>query len=781
MKNLKKIMCTALASTMMLGLVACGDGDKKGTGTNPDSASTGVMAENKLETSKNLSNISIFKKDDGFDLSGIMGAFARYKVVGENIYFSTNESPEVATGSDSVGYGVIGGVAITEENVARLYKIPVAGGTAELVYESEKGNDLNLKGVKPDGTLVFSTNSTDPKITEESYLASLKYFETSGDTPTEVSGYKSVFENDYIDAVLFDKDGNLVEVYDSDKIKVFDKDLNPVAECQASSGVGYVSLDANGDVVIYEFQNNADSNGKIRKLDVTAGTLDEGTEFATNITGYGIMQGTDGYDLYYTTDSTIYGYNYDGGKSTEIADFSSSGINSDSILDLNMIDASTLVCSTREGDYTAPNALEKYSKADPSEITDKKVLTIASIYSDDPTFKQTVVDYNNSQDENMIALVDYSQTEDPMAKFSADVSAGTVPDLYYINQGFGDMTLNQCIAKGMFEDLTPYLENDQELSENDIIPSIYNNMLVDGKLYYTCSNVGLYSVAGKKSVIGDEAGWTTTEMKECVDSMPEGAHIFENYNKDTMLSAFMWGGVVDDYINWDKGECSFNSQEFKSLLEMCNTGTTEEAAISDEPQENMVDSGEQLLMQAYNVNPSSFTAYKNAFDGDLIFKGSPSNRKSAGIFQLKSAVAMSSQCADKDAAWDFVRYLLTEDCQSKSYIYSNGIPTREDVFDVYADEFTWEQSGTDKYGNEIAIEFSDGSWGLDYVRETISQDDVKAFRAFVDSCSGYYGCDRKLWNIISEEAAYYFRGEKSVDDVCSVIQDRVTTYVNESK
>ncbi len=30
MKKLKKIMCTTLASTMMLGLVACGDGDAKG-------------------------------------------------------------------------------------------------------------------------------------------------------------------------------------------------------------------------------------------------------------------------------------------------------------------------------------------------------------------------------------------------------------------------------------------------------------------------------------------------------------------------------------------------------------------------------------------------------------------------------------------------------------------------------------------------------------------------------------------------------------------------------
>ena len=35
--------------------------------------------------------------------------------------------------------------------------------------------------------------------------------------------------------------------------------------------------------------------------------------------------------------------------------------------------------------------------------------------------------------------------------------------------------------------------------------------------------------------------------------------------------------------------------------------------------------------------------------------------------------------------------------------------------------------------------------------------------------------------IIEEEAQPYFSGEKSVDDVCAIIQDRVNTYISESK
>jgi hypothetical protein len=36
-------------------------------------------------------------------------------------------------------------------------------------------------------------------------------------------------------------------------------------------------------------------------------------------------------------------------------------------------------------------------------------------------------------------------------------------------------------------------------------------------------------------------------------------------------------------------------------------------------------------------------------------------------------------------------------------------------------------------------------------------------------------------NIITEEAANYFNGQKSLDETADIIQNRVTTYVNENR
>ena len=63
----------------------------------------------------------------------------------------------------------------------------------------------------------------------------------------------------------------------------------------------------------------------------------------------------------------------------------------------------------------------------------------------------------------------------------------------------------------------------------------------------------------------------------------------------------------------------------------------------------------------------------------------------------------------------------------------------------------------------------------------LTDEDVKFQREIIDSGYGEWGFDQKLMEIVKEEATAYFNGDKSVDDVCKVIQNRATTYVNENK
>ena len=61
-----------------------------------------------------------------------------------------------------------------------------------------------------------------------------------------------------------------------------------------------------------------------------------------------------------------------------------------------------------------------------------------------------------------------------------------------------------------------------------------------------------------------------------------------------------------------------------------------------------------------------------------------------------------------------------------------------------------------------------------------SQEDADAIKAVVDNTviAVGYSSDQ-ITSIINEEAAYYFNGEKSAQDVAATIQNRVSIYVSE--
>ena len=51
----------------------------------------------------------------------------------------------------------------------------------------------------------------------------------------------------------------------------------------------------------------------------------------------------------------------------------------------------------------------------------------------------------------------------------------------------------------------------------------------------------------------------------------------------------------------------------------------------------------------------------------------------------------------------------------------------------------------------------------------------------VTSVSTVYSYDTDLMKIISEEAAAYFAGQKSVDETADIIQNRASTYISENR
>ena len=63
----------------------------------------------------------------------------------------------------------------------------------------------------------------------------------------------------------------------------------------------------------------------------------------------------------------------------------------------------------------------------------------------------------------------------------------------------------------------------------------------------------------------------------------------------------------------------------------------------------------------------------------------------------------------------------------------------------------------------------------------ITQEVVKSFWDYLDSISLYYAYDSDISNIVLEESAAYFNGDKSVADVIDIIENRVSIFLGEQQ
>ncbi|MCR5418013.1 MAG: extracellular solute-binding protein [Lachnospiraceae bacterium] len=135
--------------------------------------------------------------------------------------------------------------------------------------------------------------------------------------------------------------------------------------------------------------------------------------------------------------------------------------------------------------------------------------------------KTAAIKFNKENDKYKIEFKDYSGTEDCETRMTADILAGNAPDILDLSY----IPVEPFVTKGILEDLTPYLEKDDMVSKEDLLPSVEKAMEIDGKQYYVSSSFNVKTVLGSKKDVGDKTGWTYEELKALLD---ETADLIQN-------------------------------------------------------------------------------------------------------------------------------------------------------------------------------------------------------------------------------------------------------------
>lgn len=644
----------------------------------------------------------------------------------------------------------------------------------------DENNWLNYFAATDDGTLYMLYSGYDDKTEQSTYL--IKVLDASGSQTGEINLSGILDENDYVQSLRLDKDANIYLLGDQ-SVYVLDKDGNKIAQIKAdNSGNSYLmSMARTGDGQIIVAMNGQDGM-QVQTVDLAKKAFGETYDVA--ISGYGsnsLIDGAD-YSFYFSDGSSLYGYDTQTKQSKEILNWISSNINTSYVGDTRALKGGQFITnySDYSSDDSADSGLYIFTKVDPSEVADKVTITYAGTYVDD-SIKSQAVKFNKSQDKYQIMVKDYSSYDDPTTQMNNDLLAGDIPDIIDLSS----ISAEKYISKGMLLDLYTMMDKDPDIKKDDFIDNVLKVMETDGKLYHITPTFGVNVLIGKTSDIGGRDKFTVQDLIDLEQSKGGDTKAFYMRSNSSVLNMICTANY-EDYIDWNTGKCSFNSDEFIKLLEYANTYPKDEDINWDEDYESLptqIRNGKVIFADIYSLGMEEIELYNEMFQDDISFIGYPSDKSTGASASMNMDLGIYAKSKNVDGAWEFLKTFLTKDytCNNNS-IYYSGFPLRKDALEYQIKRYSATEKYTDEYGNEI--EPYQSSWGyddLDVEIGPLSEDQVNKLREVIASVDHLYVYNDDIMTIIADETGAYFSGQKSAKDVADIVQNRVSNYVNENR
>jgi ABC-type glycerol-3-phosphate transport system substrate-binding protein len=613
-------------------------------------------------------------------------------------------------------------------------------------------------------------------------------------------------EDEYISNHTFDSEGNLYVVTAS-KIYALDPQMNILFSVEGKDmwsepiqlGGGLMGMQ-----VWEDDETSETSTNKLRTIDPAK--QDWGPEYILSSNVYDLSPGGGDYLCYYQLNDSIFGFkaaadDSAAGEGERLfswieADIDYSDVNGFYFLPDGRV-AALLMEWPEDGKGSNAKISVVILTATPrEELPEKTTLIYASLYLSYDA-RRKILDFNKRSDQYRIEVRDYAEYDTDgkgqmaLQKLNTEILAGNVPDILDTN----NLPLRQYGAKGILEDLWPFIDSDPDLGRDALMVRPLEANAQDGKLYEIFSSFSIQTAAGPSKIVGDSLSWTLADLQAALEKMPEGCSIMGQDDTQESMLRLLMSLNMDQFVDWTTGKCSFDSEDFKAMLEFCRSFPVEwdwEKQGEDyEDANSRIMNGRQLL-STMNVSDFTWSVQSPAavFNNEFTFVGFPRENGSAGsYFSFYRGLAMTSSCADKEGAWSFIRQTLLPQVENGRY-YGNFPINKADFDKVVRQsmeiEYETDENGKpvlDEDGNKIPVYMGD-IWvtnDLQVPSRAATQEDVDKVMELYNAVDSMYAYDEKIFDAVKEVASQYFAGDKPLDDTASLIQSKVSLYVNESR
>ena len=621
-----------------------------------------------------------------------------------------------------------------------------------------------------------------------------------------------------ISSFAVDAAGNLY-VTDYNYIYVLDAEgklLFKIDDSQYSGSLCRLQPDQVG-ILWYNYATDTaestDENGQFFiPVDLETKTWGEKIKMPANV--WNVYPGDDAYDFYYKNNDNIYGYTFASDTKDKLVDWMACDVDTSNMYDSGMLSDGRVVGMTQDwsSDTTAYQLIVLH-RIDASEVKEKTVLTLACMGLD-WSLRSKIVEYNKSNDQYRIQVVDYSEyaTDDDynagITKLTTEIISGSVPDLFLTSS----LPIDKYAAKGVVADLYTFMDGGSGLSRDYFVPQVLKAIEKEGKLYELPTKFSVETAYALSSIVDQYDTWNVAAVQDAMTQLQEGATVFSTgWTKSSVLNNCLTRNLAA-FVDWTTGKCTFDSEAFQQLLAFCNSfpddsssddgiAYSSEAATVDtmddpvwESDATRILSGKQLMATTsfYSFEDYIYNIYP--VKDKVTFVGYPSESGEPGnSFYIQCPMAISSVTKYPDAAWDFVSTMIRQTNEDAESMYAfpisqeafdkkmTAVMTEQYQLDENGEQVDWDEDGEpDKMsiGSYEVVENGESTWQEVYA---LTQEDIDQILSVINSATGIVDYDDEILSIVSDEVSAYFAGDKDVQTTANMIQSRVNLYVQEQR
>jgi multiple sugar transport system substrate-binding protein len=370
---------------------------------------------------------------------------------------------------------------------------------------------------------------------------------------------------------------------------------------------------------------------------------------------------------------------------------------------------------------------------------------------------------------------DPKDTEKFVTTVNTELMSGKASDIIVTD---GSFPYKKYADKKLLENIGDLMKNDSSFKRDDYYTNVFDAMVYKNAIYALPAKLSINWLIGDQAALGGakiaDSKWTWKDFKEVVEPFAQDANKdgvqdgFALINTDAAaLFSLMVDSSYGKLVDWSAKK--FDSQSFTDMLKL-SKAMSDAKLVTKERLDRA-----NVLFQTFTPMQyeDMIMILQMQFAGNGALYNVPSYNDAKGLsFTSDTLLSINAKSKQKKEAWEFVKFMLSEEMQTTRDLMGFAVHKKASQ----ARQEQLKEIGASNGKMQLRMMGPDGK---QFSPKPAEQKDIDRIEQALASVRSYAETDPTVMAIIEQEAAPFFSGQKSAEEVAKTVQNKVNTYLQE--